>query len=174
MSDLPAGIDLGRHRDFEGRELGQWLRRGFLLVLTAFVIAALLNVFGQASTTSEARGAAATLTLTAPPSVRGGILYQARFEIDAHQAIGAPVLVLERGWYDQTTVNTVEPEPAGTTTDPDQVKFRFPPLAPGRTLVVYMNFQVNPTNVGSHDAGVALYDGSTPIASIDRTQVDFP
>ncbi|MDX6625513.1 MAG: hypothetical protein QOE56_502 [Solirubrobacterales bacterium] len=174
MSDLPAGIDLGRHRDFEGRELGQWLRRGFLLLLIAFVIAALLNVFGQAPTTTTAEAGAATLTMTAPSRVRGGLLYQAKFQIDAHQAIGAPVLVLDRGWYDETTVNTVEPEPAGTTSDPGHIKLRYPPLKPGRTLVIYIDFQVNPTNVGSHDAGVALEDGSTPIASIDRSQIDFP
>ena len=49
-----------------------------------------------------------------------------------------------------------------------------PPLAPGRTLVVYINLEANPTNVGSHDADVALLDGNRPIATIDRTQIDWP
>jgi hypothetical protein len=47
-------------------------------------------------------------------------------------------------------------------------------MAAGRTLVVYVEFQANPVNVGSHDAGVALYDGSRPIVEIPRTQFDFP
>ena len=174
MSDLPAGIDLPRHRDFEGRALGQWLRRGFLALLAIFIVAALFNAFGQRTTTSEASGAAGSLTVTAPERIRGGLYYQARFRIHAVEPIGAPVLQLDRGWYEETTVNTLEPEPAETTTDKDHVKLRFPPLAPGRTLVVYLNLQANPTNVGSHDADVTLLDADRPIATVHRTQVDFP
>jgi hypothetical protein len=174
MSQLPDGIDLPRDRDLEGRELGQWLRRGFLVLLLIFVVAALFNVFGQAETTSEAEGPAATLTVTAPPAVRGGIYYQARFTIHAREAIGAPVLQLDRGWYEGTTVNTVEPEPAQTTSDEDHIKLRFPPLAPGRTLVVYIDLQTNPTTVGSQDADVTLLDADRPIATIDRSQTAWP
>jgi hypothetical protein len=174
MVGLPAGIDLARHRDFEGRAIGQWLRRGFLLLLTALVVAALLNAFGQSSTTSSARGGAGSLSVRAPERLRGGLLYQATFEIRAFRPIGAPVLVLDRGWYDQTTVNTLVPEPEASTSDAKHVKLRFAPLAPGRTLRIYIDFQTNPTNVGSHAAGVALYDGDRRIVSIDRTQVNFP
>jgi hypothetical protein len=173
-SRLPDGIDLPRHRDFQGREVGQWLRRAFLTLLVVFVAAALLNVFGQRTVTDEASGAAASLTVTAPTDVRGGLMYQARFTIHANEAIGAPVLQLDRGWYEATTINTVEPEPAATTTDEDHVKLRFPPLAPGRTLVVYINLQANPTNVGSHHTDVTLLDADRPIATVERSQMDWP
>ena len=174
-SDLPAEIDLGRHRDFEGRELGQWVRRGFVALLFILIVAALANFFGQAAATDTASGAGGSLSVKAPSRVRGGLTYQGEFVIHAKEALAAPTLVLERGWVDQTTVNTLEPEPAGTTTDADgDLKVRFPAMAAGRTLVVYIDFQVNSINVGTHDAGVALYDGSKPIASISRTQIDFP
>jgi hypothetical protein len=174
-SDLPAEIDLGRHRDFEGRRLGQWLRRGFLTLLLLFILVALANVFGQAAATDTAAGAAGTLSVKAPSRVRGGLTYQGEFTIHATEALGAPTLVLERGWVDQTTLNTVQPEPAGSTTDAEgNLKLRFPPMAPGRTLVVYVDFQVNPVNVGSHDADVSLYDADRLVASIPRTQIDFP
>jgi hypothetical protein len=175
MSDLPAEIDLDRHRDFEGRTGGQWLRRGFLTLLCLFLIAALANLFGQAAATDTASGAGGTLTVKAPSRVRGGLTYQGEFTIHATAALGAPTLVLDRGWVDQTTINTVQPEPAGSTTDAEgDLKLRFTSMAPGRTLVVYVEFQTNPINVGSHDAGVSLYDGGRPIASISRTQFDFP
>lgn len=174
MADLPSGIDLARHRDFEGRNLGQWLRHGFLILLTAFVIAALLNAFGQKSSTSSATSAAATLTMTTPQRVRGGLLYQAKFRIDAIRELKAPVLVLDHGWFDQTTVNAVEPEPAGATSDAGHLKYRFNPLPAGRSLTVYIDLQANPTNVGSHDASVALYDGGQHIVSIDHTQLNLP
>jgi hypothetical protein len=174
MSDLPQGIDLPRHRDFEGKATGQWLRHGFLLLLTVFVLAALLNAFGAHPQTEEATAAAATLKVTSPERVRGGLLYQARIEIHADEAIGAPTLVLDKGWIEETSVNTIQPEPAATTTDAKHLKLRYPPLPPGRTLAVYISLQANPNDVGTHDADVALYDADEEIASIDRTQVNFP
>lgn len=174
MSDLPAGIDLARHRDFEGRGVGQWLRRGFLALLLAFVIAALLNVFGEAPATTEAGGAGATLTMSAPTHLRGGLFYQARFEIEAQREIAAPVLALQRGWFEETTVNTLEPEPEKTTSDAEGVRYAYPPVSAGETLVVYLGLQANPINVGSRAAGVALYDGERKLAEIERTQVNFP
>jgi hypothetical protein len=174
MSDLPQGIDLPRHRDFEGKAAAQWLRHGFLLLLTILVVAALLNAFGAHPRTGEAGAAAATLKVTAPERVRGGLLYQARLEIRAKEALGAPTLVFDKGWIEETTINTVQPEPAETTSDARHLKMRFPPLTPGRTLDVYISLQANPNDVGTHNADVALYDADEEIASIDRTQVNFP
>lgn len=174
MSDLPQGIDLSRHRDFEGKAWGQWLRHGFLLLMAIFVVAALLDAFGAKPQTQEAGAAAGTLKITAPERVRGGLLYQARLQIHADEAIGAPTLVFDKGWIEETTFNTVQPEPAETTSDARHLKMRFPPLAPGRTLAVYISLQANPNDVGTHDAEVALYDADEEIASIDRTQWNFP
>jgi hypothetical protein len=174
-TDLPAEIDLGRHRDFVGRRTGQWLRRGFLALLFAFVLAALANAFGQAAATDTASGAGGTLSVKAPSRLRGGLVYQGEFVITAKEALAAPTLVLDRGWIDQTTINTVQPEPEGSTSDADgNLKLRYAAMPAGRTLVVYIEFQANPINIGSHDADVALYDGSRPIAQISRTQFDFP
>jgi hypothetical protein len=173
--DLPAEIDLGRHRDLQGRRLGPWLRRGFLALLCAFLVAALANLFGQADATDTASGPGATLSVKAPSRVRGGLTYQGEFVIRASEPLAAPTLVLSRGWVDQTTINTIQPEPEGTTTDAaGDLKLRFAAMGAGRTLVVYGQFQVNPLNVGSHDGGVALYDGAKPIASIQRSQFSFP
>jgi hypothetical protein len=174
-SDLPAEIDLGRHRDLEGRSAGRWVRRGFLALLSLFLVAALANAFGQADATDTASGPAATLSVKAPSRIRGGLTYQAEFVIQAKEALAAPTLVLGRGWVDQTTINTIQPEPEGTTSDAEgDLKLRYVAMPAGRTLVVYGQFQANPLNVGSHDAGVALYDGSRELASIPRTQFDFP
>jgi hypothetical protein len=174
MPDLPQGIDLPRHRDFEGKAAGQWLRHAFLLLLAVFVIAALLNAFGAQPQTQEAGAAAGTLKITAPERVRGGLLYQARLEIHASEPIGAPTLVFDKGWIEETTINTVQPEPAETASDSRHLKLRYPPLAPGRSLAVYISLQANPNDVGTHNADVALYDAGEEIASIDRTQLNFP
>jgi hypothetical protein len=174
-TDLPAEIDLGRHRDFEGRLEARWLRRGFLALLFIFVLAALANAFGQAAATDTASGAAGSLSVKAPSRVRGGLTYQGEFQLHASQDLGAPTLVLDRGLVDQTTINTVQPEPAGSTTDADgNLKLRFAPMPAGTTIVVYIEFQANPVNVGIHDADVSFFDADEEIASIPRTQIDFP
>lgn len=174
MSDLPDGIDLDRHRDFKGKRTGQWLRHGFLLLLTAFVVAALLNAFGARPDTSEASSSVASLRVTSPERVRGGLLYQARFRIHAFEPIGAPTLVLDKGWIEETTINTLEPEPADTTSDAHSLKVRYPPLQPGQTLDVYVSLQANPNDIGSHDATVALYDADRPLVTVPHTQFNFP
>jgi hypothetical protein len=174
-TDLPAEIDLGRHRDFEGRLEAKWLRRGFLTLLFVFLIAALANVFGQAAATDSASGAAGSLSVKVPSRLRGGLTYQGEFKLQANQDLGAPTLVLDRGLVDQTTLNTVQPEPAGSTTDADgNLKLRFPPMPAGRTLIVYIEFQTNPVNVGVHDADISFYDADELIAQVPRTQINFP
>src|SRR4051794_28816087 len=174
MSDLPQGIDLPRHRDFKGKAAGQWLRHGFLLLLTIFVIAALLNAFGAKPQTDEADATAATLKVTPPERGRGGLLYQARLGSRAHEPIGAPPPLFDKGWIKETTVNAVQPDPAEPPSDPKHLKMRYPPLPPGRTLTVYISLQANPNDAGTHNADVALYNADEEIASIDRTQVNFP
>ncbi|MBS1887506.1 MAG: hypothetical protein JSU06_09995 [Actinobacteria bacterium] len=138
-------------------------------------MAALANAFGQADATDTASGAAGTLSVKAPSRVRGGLTYQSEFVIHAKRDLRAPTLVLDRGWVDQTTINTLQPEPAGSTTNGEgDLKLRFAPMRAGRTLVVYGQFQANPLNVGPHEGGVSLYDGGHFIASIPRSQFDFP
>ncbi|MBS1861151.1 MAG: hypothetical protein JSS68_05500 [Actinobacteria bacterium] len=95
--DLPAEIDLGRHRDYEGRWKAKWLRRGLLILLFVFVVAALANAFGQAAWTDTASGAGGSLSVKAPSRIRGGLTYQAEFQIHATRDLGAPTLVLDRG-----------------------------------------------------------------------------
>lgn len=172
--DLPAGLDLSRHRDLEGRHPGLWIRRVILILLVAFVAAALLNVFGQTPSTSTAQSSAATLKVTSPTRVRGGLLYQARIQIQAHKPIQNLNLVMNQGWFDQTTVNAIEPQPSNESSDSHQIKFSFGQLGAGQTLLVYVYFQVNPTNIGSHDTGVSVADGSTPLVSVSRSQFNFP
>jgi hypothetical protein len=47
-------------------------------------------------------------------------------------------------------------------------------LAGGRKLVLWLQFQVNPTNVGRRSQDVALYDDTTLLAEVNRTVTIFP
>jgi hypothetical protein len=169
----PDCISLEAHRD-DDHLVERWVRWAFVATLLAIAIAALAGVFGQRPTTDDVVGRGATLTVQSPPALRGGLLFQGRFEIVAEQALRRPTLVLDEGWFDGLTLNTVQPEPTETRSENRGVAMEFGPLAAGRTLTAYLEFQVNPTTVGRRSQDVALRDGDRPIALLEKTVAIFP
>lgn len=167
---LDRALDL----ELRGRGHHTLYRRLALAVLALIVIAALLGVFGQESTTTVAAGRKAVLSVTAPAHLRGGLLFQSRFEIHARRRLAHPKLALSPGWLEAMTLNTTIPGPLSEVSDPNGLTLEFEPLPAGQTLVVWTNWQVNPTNVGRRSEDTTLLDGPTPIASADRTLTVFP
>jgi hypothetical protein len=167
---------LQRSRDLELRGRGRHTlyRRVALAIFALIVVAALIGAFGQESTTTVAAGRSATLTVEAPPRLRGGLLFQAKFEIHATRPLSQPRLILDPGWLEAMTLNTVAPTPIAEDSSAGGLSMSFEPLRPGGTLTVWTSWQVNPTNVGSHDEDVTLFDGPTPIAAAERGVTVFP
>jgi hypothetical protein len=173
VAELPEHLDLGRHRDASWwSELGaRWIVLG---LLTAISLAALLNVFGQQAGTSSAAGDAAELQVFAPDALRGGLFFEGRFTVTATEELEDVVLAFGPGWAENMHINTIEPAPIEETGRDGRLRFHFGPLGAGERLVLYMQFQVNPTNVGRRSADVELYDGDTPIAKVEHTLTIFP
>jgi hypothetical protein len=174
VPDIPDHIVLKRHRDYDGREWHAWLERGIIAVLLAFVVVALLNVFGQQPSTAEARSPAADLRLYAPTSLRGGLIWEARIGVMAHRDIKNAILVLDGGWLDGFTMNTMTPSPLGEASRDGKLILTVGHIAARRTYTLWMQLQVNPTNVGTSDQDVVLLDGQKRLAKIDRTVTTFP
>lgn len=174
MSDIPDGIILKRHRDLEGRRWDVWIQRAVLAVLVAFVVTALLNVFGQAPSTVWARSSAADLELYAPTSLRGGLLYEVRLRIHAHQDIKQAILKLDGGWLEGYTLNSLEPTPLGQASSKGKLIFTLGHIPASDTYTLYMEFQTNATNVGIHHQGIVLLDGQQRLAEIHRSVTTYP
>ena len=173
MPDVPDHLDLARHRD--NPETAEIVTRRVLFVLlTAFAVAALLGVFGQRPQQSVAAADGAELDVSAPSRLRGGLLFQARFTVEARGAIENASLVLARGWTESMQINTIEPSPTEEASRDGDLALSFGPLAAGDRLVLSMQFQVNPTNIGRRSADVGLYDGEELLAQVDRTLTVFP
>src|SRR5437763_1278731 len=107
MADVPDGLVLKRHRDLDGRIWHRWVRWGLMSLVAAIPLIALANVFGQHATTAHA----GVLTLRAPTTVRSGLLFGARFVIRPESTLRDATLVLDPGWADGVTMNTIEPSP---------------------------------------------------------------
>ena len=137
-------------------------------------VLALANLFGQRPQTSTASVEAARFSLSAPSRVRGGLLYQARFEVTAKQRLNQAALVLDRGWLDGLTINTIEPSPASETSRNGKLAFDFGPISAGTSYLFAVDFQVNPTTVGRQNQSLTLYDGSRALITIHRTLTIFP
>jgi hypothetical protein len=171
-NDLPAGLD--RRTNVERVDPGLWVRRALLTLLLLFVVAALLNVFGQVSATKRAAGPEAEVKVRVPDRLRGGDVFQARFDVTARADLKQPKLVLGRGWFDGFTLNSTTPQPSNESTRNGDVVFSFDQLKAGETLSVWLEFQVNPTNAGRREQDVELDDLSRPIARIHHVMRVFP
>ena len=174
MAEIPDTIVLKRDRDLAGRRRDIWIRRGLLGLIAVVPVLALLNVFGQRAQTTTRTADAAALKLYAPPRVRSGLLYEARFRVTARHELKQATLMLSPGWFEGMTVNTVEPSPVGEGSTDGKPTFELGHIAAGRSFLLFVQFQVNPVNVGRHDQTVWLYDGPRRLLTLHRTITVFP
>ena len=174
MADPPDGIVLRRHRDLVGRTWHPWVRRGVLVLLGVILLLALLDVFGQRPTTVITDSPAARLELSSPSSVRGGLMFQARFTIRAHRDLKAATLVLGEGWLENMTVNTIEPTPVNEASDDGKLSLELGHIPAGRKYVLFIQFQVNPTNVGRREQTAVLRDGDEQLLTYEKTITVYP
>lgn len=174
VTQLPEGIAPERERDLAGRALGPWVRRALLCCIAVLPVLALLGVFGQTPSTSTAASPAATLSVTAPSRLRGGLVFQVRVKVLARQEIKQLQLDFDEGWWESMSVNSISPEPSSETSHDGQVVLSYGDLPAGKALVCWIYFQVNPTNVGKRREDVALEDGSQLLARVHRSLTIFP
>lgn len=172
--ELPQGLDPGRHVGLERRGAEPWARRAVLLVLAAVVAAALLNAFGQDQRVRTVVTPAATLQVTAPDRVRGGLFFQGRVDVTTPTGLKDPRLVLARGWNEQLQVNTIEPSPSDELSEDGRVELRYGAVDPGGKLTVWIQFEANPTGVGHRDQTIELRDGRRTVAVLHRTLAILP
>jgi hypothetical protein len=166
--------DVAAHRDPRGEAIGLWTRRTVIAVFAVIALLGLLDVFGQGATETTAGAPAAVVRVTAPEAVRGGLFFQSKVEIRAVRAIEHPRLVLDEGWVEGMQVNSIEPAAVGEASRDGRVVLSYDGLDAGERLVVWLQFEVDPTNVGHRSYGLELDDGETKLASIHRELTVFP
>jgi hypothetical protein len=170
----PDELTLARHRDLEGRERRPFIRWALLSLIGLVVLLGLLNVFGQRPQTETVAANGVELEVYSPERVRSGLFFMSRFTIRADEEIEAATLVLDPGWLEGMTLNTLEPAPVGEANRDGKLALELGRVRAGTKHVFFLHFQVNPTNVGHRSQDVALYDGETQLLTIDRDVTIFP
>ena len=174
MAGVPHGLTLERHRELMGRERRPWTRRLLLALLAAFLLLGLLNVFGQRPGSTTVENAAVSLKVYSPKRLRSGLFFESRFTIEARREIRKATLVLDPGWLEGITLNTVVPAPVGEASRNGRLAFDLGRIPAGQRHLFFLHFQVNPTNVGRRSQDVELLDGERRLLFLDRTVSIFP
>jgi hypothetical protein len=175
VADIPDTLVLKRHRDLEGLRQTLWVRRAILALIALFALLGLANLFGQRPDTIYARTPTATLELYAPSRLRGGLLFSARFHIFAHRELKKATLVLDTGWAEGMSMNTIEPSPIGEASKDGKLSFDLGHIPAGQSFILWIEEQVNPTNVAwRRPADVELDDGDQRVLRIEHSFTIFP
>jgi hypothetical protein len=172
--DAPEGLSLRRHRDLIGRERRPVARWTLLSLLGLLCLLGLANIFGQRPQTRVVQGPAASLKVYSPERVRSGLYFESRFHIHAREEIEEATIVLEPGWLEGMTLNTIAPAPVGEASRDGRLAFELGRIPAGGEHIFFLHFQVNPTNVGTRSQDVELYDGEDRLLAIDRDVAVFP
>jgi hypothetical protein len=174
MAGAPDRLTLSRHRDLEGRERRPYVRWAILTLLGLFCLLGLANAFGQRPSTDTVSGDGVELEVYSPERLRSGLFFMSRFTIRAQREIEAATLVLDPGWLEGITLNTLEPSPVGEANRDGKIALDLGRVPAGTKHVFFLHFQVNPTEIGRRAQDVALFDGETPLLDVDRTVTIFP
>lgn len=170
----PDHLTLARHRDLAGRERRPWIRWAILSLIAVVALLGLLNVFGQRPSTDVVAANGVELEVYSPARLRSGLFSMARFTIRADREIRRATLVLDPGWLEGITLNTIEPAPVGEASKDGRIAFDLGHVPAHSKHVLYVHFQVNPTNVGRRAQDVDLLDGETELLHLDRSVTVFP
>jgi hypothetical protein len=167
-------LALENARDLEGRSGDVWVRRVLLLLVAVIPVLALLNVFGQTASEATASSSVAKLTVRSPTAARGGLLFEVRMTVEAHQDIKNATLSLGGGWANGLTFNAIEPQPSQESSSHGELSLQIGSMSAGDISVLHLYYQVNPTTTGSRRQQVALLDGQTPIVALTRHLTVYP
>ena len=174
MASVPDQLTLKRHRDLVGRERRPYVRWLLLALIGLVLLLGLANVFGQRPHTDTAAAAGVELEVYSPERLRSGLLFMSRFTIRAERELEAATLLLDAGWLEGITLNTLVPSPVGEANRDGKIAFDLGRVPAGTKHVFFLHFQVNPTEVGRRSQDVQLLDGETPLLALDRTVIIFP
>ncbi len=165
ISDYPDGIE-----DYHTRLPSRlhlhttWFALFVLATLLAVAFSGALG--GVKNTVTNAAGARAALSFSAPVVMRNGQFFEMRMAITAHAPIAKPVIAVPVAYWHDLTINSFHPAPAKEDSRDGLYLMEFEPMEAGERMDIKIDGQVNPSLIGSVQARIELRDDEAALASL--------
>jgi hypothetical protein len=161
----PEGIESHHIHRAEGSSIQRWpfgsAALGVLLALSYF------GVYGDDQTLSDS-GENVQFVIQGPAVIRNGEFFEMMLQVEARRDIQNLVVLVEPGLWRDMTVNTLLPDPSEQGFANGAFSFDFGMLDGGKSLLVKIDGQVNPSHGPSANEGdVSIADDRTTLASVN-------
>ncbi|WP_121256482.1 hypothetical protein [Nocardioides ferulae] len=145
-----------------------WVRRGFVLVLAAFVAAGLSGVLGVRTATTTATSEDWRLELRHAAVARAGLDVPWEVTIEHVGGFTDDVVLSVTGDYlDIYETQGFAPEPVEMVRDGSTLYLTFAPPPAGETFVVSYDAYIQPASQRGAKATLSVLDGDVPVVSLD-------
>jgi len=141
-----------------------------LVLLTLLLGVAMTGALGgRPSPTSQVNAPAVILSVKTPRTLRNGMFFETEIGVTPRRPIKELTIAVDRTLWKDFTVNTMVPAAADETFADGRFRFAYGAGEPGKTIVVKIDSQINPSLVGGTAGQVAVYDGDVLLAEIPIT-----
>jgi len=82
--------------------------------------------------------------------------------------------VLDPGWVEGMQINSINPQPVSEASQNGKIYLDLGHIPAGQSAIYFIEFQVNPTNVGHRSQDVRLDDTGRRLLTIERTITIYP
>jgi len=89
-----------------------------------------------------------------------------RFRVNSHAPLEDVTIAITPSLMQDMTINTLSPGPEKESFGTGGVRWSYGPLDKGKTLVVKIDGQINPSLFGGTKGAVALYDGDRRLGAL--------
>lgn len=165
--DLPASTLRGFQTPREGAR-SLWVRRGFLTLLLAFVVAGLMGVLGVRTQTVVHRESGWTLQLEHASVARAGLDVPWEVTVFRSGGFDGPITLAVTGEYlDIFESQAFHPEPSASRRDAQLLYLEFEPPPAGERFVVAYDAYIQPASQVGADGSVSVLDGGVAVATVE-------
>lgn len=157
--------------DFETQREGVrslWIRRGFLTLLLAALLAGLVGFLGVRTETSTHRESGWTLSLEHASVARAGLDVPWEVTVFREGGFDGPITLALTGEYlDIYETQAFHPEPSASRRDAQLLYLEFDPPPAGEEFVVAYDAYIQPASQVGAEGSVSVVDDGVPVATVD-------
>ena len=138
-----------------------------ILILGGILLAAAFGLTGgQPSPPRMADFGDARLVVKTPTTIRNGEFFETDLTLTAQAPIADAVIAVTPALWQDMTVNTMIPAPAGESFENGLFHFSYGPLDAGDSLHLKIDGQINPPLFAGTKGEIAVIDGSRRIGAM--------